>query len=115
MNNRKIAIQTLYFIILGNLILTAIKAISSVLGDSYALIADAIESGTDVLSSILVLIGLNYSTRPPDANHPYGHGKAEALSIFAVIGFLIVSATIIVYQSILNITTPHESPETFTL
>jgi cation diffusion facilitator family transporter len=63
----------------------------------------------------LVLIGLNYSTRPPDANHPYGHGKAEALSTFAVVGFLIVSATIIVYQSILNIMTPHESPETFTL
>lgn len=115
MNNKKIAIQTVYFSILGNLILAAIKAITGVLGNSYALIADAIESGTDVLSSILVLIGLNYSTRPPDANHPYGHGKAEALSTFAVVGFLIVSATIIVYQSILNIMTPHESPETFTL
>lgn len=115
MNNKKIAIQTVYFSILGNLILAAIKAITGVLGNSYALIADAIESGTDVLSSLLVLIGLNYSTRPPDANHPYGHGKAEALSTFAVVGFLIVSATIIVYQSILNIMTPHESPETFTL
>lgn len=91
------------------------KTITGVIRNSYALIADAIESGIDFLSSILVLIGLNYSTRPPDANHPYGRGKAEALSTFAVVGFLIVSATIIVYQSILNIMTPHESPETFTL
>jgi cation diffusion facilitator family transporter len=115
MDNKKIAIQTVYLSIFGNILLAAIKAIAGIVGNSYALVADAIESATDVLSSMLVLIGINYSTRPPDENHPYGHGKAEALSTFAVVGFLIVSATIIVYQSILNIQTPHETPETFTL
>jgi cation diffusion facilitator family transporter len=115
MDNKKVAIQTVYLSIFGNILLAAIKAIAGIVGNSYALVADAIESATDVLSSMLVLIGINYSTRPPDKNHPYGHGKAEALSTFAVVGFLIVSATIIVYQSILNIQTPHETPETFTL
>jgi cation diffusion facilitator family transporter len=115
MDNKKVAIQTVYLSIFGNILLAAIKAITGIVGNSYALVADAIESATDVLSSMLVLIGINYSTRPPDENHPYGHGKAEALSTFAVVGFLIVSATIIVYQSILNIQTPHETPETFTL
>ncbi len=115
MSNKTIAIRTVYMSIFGNLLLAIIKGITGILGNSYALIADAIESTTDVLSSILVLIGLNYSTRPPDENHPYGHGKAEALSTFAVVGFLIVSATIIVYQSIQNIVTPHERPEKFTL
>jgi len=115
MDNKKVAIQTVYLSIFGNILLAAIKAIAGIVGNSYALVADAIESATDVLSSMLVLIGINYSTRPPDENHPYGHGKAEALSTFAVVGFLIVSATIIVYQSILNIQTPHETPETFTL
>ena len=48
-----------------------VKGLTGIFGNSYALIADAIESTTDVFASILVLLGLKYSTRPPDANHPY--------------------------------------------
>ena len=50
------------------------------LGHSYALIADAIESLTDVFSSLIVYFGLRVAMRPPDANHPYGHGKAEPMA-----------------------------------
>lgn len=85
------------------------------MGNSYALIADAIESTADVFSSVLVWVGLKYSTRPADENHPYGHGRFETLSTFAVIGFLVVSATVIAYESIQNIKTPHEGPKVFTL
>jgi len=88
---------------------------AGILGNSYALIADAIESSADVLSSVLVLIGLKYSTKPADENHPYGHGRFEVISTFAVIGFLVISATVIAYESIVNIKTSHESPEAFTL
>lgn len=84
-------------------------------GNSYALIADAIESTTDIFSSILVLIGLKYSSKPPDKNHPYGHGRIEPLTTFLVVGFLITSATIIAYESILHIGTPHDLPEPYTL
>lgn len=111
----KTAIRTSIFSIIGNLFLVLIKGTAGVLGNSYALIADAIESTGDVFSSILVLIGLKYSTKPADENHPYGHGRFETLSTFAVIGFLVVSATIIAYESIQNIKTPHEGPKTFTL
>jgi len=79
------------------------------------LVADAIESLTDVLSSALVLFGIKYSTRPADSNHPYGHGRAETLVTFLVVGFLVISATVIAYESILNIQTPHEIPENYTL
>lgn len=111
----KTAIRTSIFSIIGNLLFVVIKGAAGILGNSYALVADAIESTADVFSSILVLIGLKYSTKPADENHPYGHGRFETLSTFAVIGFLVVSATIIAYESIQNIKTPHEGPKIFTL
>ncbi|OFY75051.1 MAG: cobalt-zinc-cadmium resistance protein, partial [Bacteroidetes bacterium RIFOXYA12_FULL_33_9] len=52
---------------------------------------------------------------PADKNHPYGHGRAEPLITFLVVGFLIISATIIAYESIKNIGTSHELPEPYTL
>ncbi len=113
--NSKTAIQTSVFSIIGNALLAAIKFLAGILGNSYALIADAIESSADVFSSILVLIGLKYSAKPADENHPYGHGRFEVISTFAVIGFLVISATVIAIESIRNIRTPHETPETFTL
>jgi cation diffusion facilitator family transporter len=95
--------------------LALIKGLAGFFGNSYALIADAIESTTDIFSSFLVLFGLKYSNRPADENHPYGHGKAEPLITFIVVVFLITSATIIAYESIQNIQTPHEAPKSWTL
>lgn len=115
MMSSKTAIRTSVFSIVGNIFFAVVKFIAGVLGNSYALIADAIESTADVFSSVLVWVGLKYSTRPADENHPYGHGRFETLSTFAVIGFLVVSATVIAYESIQNIKTPHEGPKVFTL
>ncbi|TBW29301.1 cation diffusion facilitator family transporter [Gramella sp. KN1008] len=109
------AIKASYLSIAGNAFLAVAKFVTGVFGNSYALIADAIESTTDVFSSILVLVGLRYANKPADENHPYGHGKAEPLFTFIVVGFLIVSATVIAYESIENINTPHEVPEPYTL
>lgn len=113
--NRNKAIKTTYISIAGNILLALIKGITGVFGNSYALIADAIESTTDVFASFLVLFGIKYSTRPPDENHPYGHGRAEPLVTFAIVGFLVVSATIIAYESISNLSTPQVAPKSFTL
>ena len=115
MTNEQTAIKTTYFSILSNTSLALIKGVSGYFGNSYALIADAIESTTDIFSSFLVLFGIKYSNRPADKNHPYGHGRAEPLITFLVVGFLITSATIIAYESIKNIGTPHDLPEPFTL
>lgn len=115
MNNEKTAIKTTYFSIVGNTILAIIKGFAGFFGNSYALIADAIESTTDIFSSILVLLGLRYASKPADENHPYGHGRIEPLVTFMVVGFLIVSAVIIAYNSIKNIQTPHELPKSWTL
>lgn len=101
--------------IIVNLCLAAIKGIAGVAGHSYALIADAIESLTDVLSSLTVYIGLRVAMRPPDANHPYGHGKAEPMASAIVSVALLGAAGAIAWKSIHEIVTPHTMPAPFTL
>lgn len=115
MNNEQTAIRTTYFSIIGNIALALIKGLAGFFGNSYALIADAIESTTDVFASFLVLLGFKYAKRPADENHPYGHGRIEPIITFAVVAFLLVSATIIAYESIQNIQTPHKTPKSWTL
>lgn len=115
MSNQQTAIQATYFSIISNAILALLKGVAGYFGNSYALIADAIESTTDIFASFLVLFGIHYANKPADENHPYGHGRAEPLITFLVVGFLITSATIIAYESVLNIGTPHALPKSWTL
>jgi cation diffusion facilitator family transporter len=79
------------------------------------LIADAIESLTDVFSSFIVYFGLRVAMRPPDDNHPYGHGKAEPMAAVLVSAGLLVAAGLIAFESIREIRTPHMMPAPFTL
>ncbi|HUN16478.1 MAG TPA: cation diffusion facilitator family transporter [Saprospiraceae bacterium] len=115
MENEQKAIKATYFSIIGNACLAIIKGLGGFFGNSYALIADAIESTADILASFLVLFGLKYTNRPADKNHPYGHGRAEPLITFIIVGFLITSATVIAYESFHNIFTPHALPKFWTL
>ncbi len=101
--------------IVTNMLLAATKGIAGVAGNSYALIADAIESATDVASSLIVWGGLKISALPPDEDHPYGHGKAEPLAAVAVSLTLVAAAIGIAIQSIREIITPHHAPASFTL
>lgn len=113
--HQQTAVKATYFSIAGNAALSVIKWLTGYFGNSYALIADAIESTTDIFASILVLIGIKYTNKPADENHPYGHGRLEPLITFIVVAFLVTSATIIAYESIQNIQTPHELPHVYTL
>jgi cation diffusion facilitator family transporter len=101
--------------ILANTLLAAIKATAGFLGNSYALIADAIESTTDIASSLIVWSGLKIAALPPDADHPYGHGKAEPLAAVVVSLTLIGAAIGIGIQSVREMLTPHHAPAPFTL
>lgn len=114
-SQQETALKTTVFSIIANLALAVIKGLAGFFGNSYALIADAIESTTDVFSSVLLWLGLRYASRPADGNHPYGHGRIEPLLTFMVVVFLIFSAVVIAYQSILNIGKPHPLPEPYTL
>jgi cation diffusion facilitator family transporter len=98
-----------------NACLAFVKVLSGVLGNSYALIADGIESSLDIISSAVLWSGLRIAATPPDQDHPWGHGKAEPLAGLVVSFFLLGGAVIIGHQSILEIITPHHAPAPFTL
>lgn len=91
------------------------KGTAGVLGNSYALVADAIESASDILSSLIVLFGVRMAGKPADANHPYGHGKFEPLAALTVAMVLLGAAILIAVESTQEILTPHHAPAAFTL
>jgi len=98
-----------------NLLLATGKLVAGILGTSYALVADAIESLGDVVGSLVVWRGLQIASRPPDANHPYGHGKAEPIAAALVSVMLMAAGTGIAFQAAREIATPHRAPQPFTL
>jgi len=98
-----------------NLALALGKLAAGVLGHSHALIADATESLGDVFGSLIVWRGLKIASRPPDPEHPYGHGKAEPIAAALVAVLLLMAGVGIAIQSIHEIRAPHEGPAAFTL
>lgn len=98
-----------------NLALAAVKFAGGFFGHTYALIADGIESLLDVCSSVLVWAGFRVAALPPDADHPYGHGKAEPLAAMAVALVIFVAAGWIGIHSVREILTPHRAPHWGTL
>ena len=98
-----------------NAALAVVKIAAGVLGHSYVLIADGIESTADIFSSVVVWSGLRVATIPADENHPFGHGKAESVASVIVSMLLLGAALLIAVQSVREILTPHQTPAWFTL
>lgn len=101
--------------VLLNLVLGVAKLAGGIWGHSYALVADAAESLLDTLASVLVWAGFRVAAKPPDADHPYGHGKASALAGLSVAGTVLLAAAGIAVQSVHEIITPHHGPHWLTL
>ena len=99
----------------SNVILAVLKIVTGIIGNSYALLADGIESTLDIFSSVVVLGGIKISSMPADENHPYGHGKAESLAAMSTSLILILAGIGIAIKSILEIMQPHHTPAAFTL
>jgi cation diffusion facilitator family transporter len=101
--------------ITSNFFLAVCKCAAGVLGHSFALVADGIESLTDVFSSIVVYLGLRLAIKPPDKEHPYGHGKAEPVAAATVSLAMAAAAVGIAIESIVLLRTPHPLPVPYTL
>lgn len=99
----------------ANIGLAAVKLIAGLVGHSYALVADAVESLADIFGSVVVWSGLRIAGRPPDENHPYGHGKAEALASLIVATTLMIAGAGIAAAAVREIVTPHHAPAAWTL
>ena len=99
----------------ANAALAAAKLAAGVFGHTYALVADAVESCADIVASLVVWGGLAVAARPADADHPYGHGRAEALAAAAVSALLVAAALGIAAEAVREIRTPHRVPAPWTL
>lgn len=115
MNRGAVGIRSAQAGILANALLAIVKILAGVLGHSYALIADGVESVTDVFSSMVLWRGLAVAARSPDEDYPFGYGKAETLSAAVIALMLMGAAVSIAIQAVREILTPHHAPAPFTL
>ncbi len=79
MDRHKIASRISWITLIGNLVLTALKALIGALTGTLVVLSDAAHSASDAFSTILVLLGLRIAKQPPDEKHPYGHSRAETI------------------------------------
>lgn len=98
-----------------NGLLAVVKGAAGVLGHSQALIADAIESASDVLSSLVVLGGLKVAAEAPSQKHPYGKGRAEPMAAAVIAVTLFGAGGVVAVTSVREIINPHRAPEPYTL
>jgi cation diffusion facilitator family transporter len=98
-----------------NFLLAVTKLIGGVVGHSFALIADAVNSLGDVVASVVVLVALRVAQLPPDDEHPYGHTRAEGIAAANVALLIIVSAALVAWEAIGRFGTPHPAPPLWTL
>lgn len=98
-----------------NALLALIKLVAGIVGNTYALVADAVESTADIFASLVVWGGLRVATRDPDEEYPFGYGKAESVAA-AVVSMMLVAAAIgIAFEAVHEIRTPHRTPASWTL
>ena len=98
-----------------NAALALVKLVAGVVGNAYALIADAVESSADIFSSLIVWGGLRIASRDPDNDYPFGYGKAETVASATVSLMLIGAAVGIAIQAVREIRMPHHAPAAWTL
>jgi len=101
--------------VLLNAVLAAAKIAGGIFGHAYVLIADGAESVLDIFSSATAWAGLRWAARPPDANHPYGHGKADPLAALAVALGTFAAAAWIGWGAVHKIVVPQSGPSWETL
>jgi cation diffusion facilitator family transporter len=101
--------------VLVSVALGSVKIVTGTLGNSYALIADGVESMLDVVSGLAVAGSLKIASQPPDEKYPYGYGKVEPAAALAIATGLLAAAVGIAIQSVREIRTPHHTPAPYTL
>ena len=101
--------------ILVNTLLAITKLAAGLIGNTYALVADAVESTADIFASTIVWGGLRLASRDPDDAYPFGYGKAEPLAAAVVSLMLLAAAVGIAVEAISEIRTPHHTPAPWTL
>ncbi len=98
-----------------NLLLGAAKLVGGIISGSFALIADSVNSIGDTVTSIVVLFALRIARRPPDAEHPYGHTRAEAVAASSVALLVMISALLLAREAVLRVFVHEAAPPVWAL
>jgi cation diffusion facilitator family transporter len=98
-----------------NLLLGVVKLVAGIIGHSFALIADAVNSIGDVVTTVVVLFALRVAQLPADEEHPYGHTRAEGIAATNVALIVILSALVVGREAIQRFNMEHEIPPSWTL
>ncbi len=99
----KIAVRTSIVTIIINALLTVFKFVAGIFGHSLAMISDAIHSASDVLSTVIVIIGIKVSAKAADKDHEFGHERYECVAAILLAGLLFATGAGIGYGGITNI------------
>ena len=83
-----------------------LKVVAAVLTGSVGFLSDALESGVNLVAAVVGLVALRIAARPADANHPFGHGKAEYVSALVEGAMIFVAATLIIFTSVQRLLSP---------
>ncbi|MCL2409216.1 MAG: cation diffusion facilitator family transporter [Oscillospiraceae bacterium] len=100
--NEQLAIRVTRNTLAGNILLSAFKLIAGILGHSSAMISDAVHSLTDIISTVVVIVGVKLGNRSSDDDHPYGHERFESAAAIILSGILLVTGLLIGYNAVIN-------------
>ena len=106
----QIIIRTSIIGIIANVFLAAFKAVVGLLANSIAVVLDAVNNLSDVLSSVITIIGTRLAKKQPDRKHPYGHGRAEYLSSTIISVIVLYAGITSLVESVKKIIHP-ETPD----
>jgi cation diffusion facilitator family transporter len=98
-----------------NLLLGAVKLVGGIVGQSFALVSDAVNSIGDSLGSVIVLFALRVAQKPPDVDHPYGHTRAESVAGLSVAWLIAFSAVMVGWEAVNHLFDRHSMPAAWTL
>lgn len=114
LNREKTIIATSFVGIAGNLLLVAAKATIGIIAHSVSVILDAVNNLTDMLSSIITIIGTKIAHKKPDKKHPFGHGRVEYVTALAIAVIILVAGGSAIYTSITSLIEGSQSSYTYT-
>lgn len=99
----EVAQRSSWITLIGNTVLAGLKIFGGLFTGSAALLADGVDTGTDIFTSAVTLLAVRISSKPPDASHPYGHGRAETISAIVVALVMLGSGVLLLAESVLRI------------
>ena len=107
-NREKVIVRTSIISIILNIVLVGFKALVGIFANSIAIVSDAINNLSDVISSIIAIAGTKFAAKEPDKNHPYGHGRIEYMSSFVISAIIIYAGITAFIESFKKMIKPED-------